>query len=122
MIVNCGDFCGDFLYILAHLATSQINLPQLLKRLNLRGLQSFCLPFNKLAKSVKMVSGTRGQLFQCLTLRVHPKELGPNLGPIAPSSIQDLILRHRLKPSEPILVLFFAGGELDSVFWGVLEL
>jgi len=40
-IVNCGDFCGDLSYILANLATSQINLPQLLNRLNLRGLQSF---------------------------------------------------------------------------------
>ncbi len=40
-IVNCGDFCGDLSYILAHLATSQISLPQLLNWLNLRGLQSF---------------------------------------------------------------------------------
>jgi hypothetical protein len=60
-IVNCGDFCGDLSYILAHLATSQINLRQVLKRLNLRGSQSFYLPFNKLAKSVKMVCGSRGR-------------------------------------------------------------
>jgi hypothetical protein len=40
-IVNCGDFCGDLSYILAHLATSQINSPQLPNRLNLRGLQGF---------------------------------------------------------------------------------
>src|SRR5271157_5368716 len=63
-IVNCGDFCGDLLYNLAHLATSQFTLPQLLNCLNLRGLQSFCLPFNNLAKSVKMVSGTRGRRFK----------------------------------------------------------
>jgi hypothetical protein len=63
-IDDCGDFCGDLSYILAHLATSQINLQQLLNCLNLRGLQSFCLPFNNLAKSVKMVSGTRGRRFK----------------------------------------------------------
>src|SRR5437879_12932514 len=40
-IVNCGDFCGDLSYILANLATSQITLPQLVNRLNLRGLQGF---------------------------------------------------------------------------------
>ncbi len=38
---HCGDFCGDLSYILAHLATSQINLPQILDWLNLRGLQGF---------------------------------------------------------------------------------
>jgi hypothetical protein len=48
-IVNCGDFCGHLLYILMHLATFPINLPQLLKRLNLRRLQGFWLPFNELA-------------------------------------------------------------------------
>jgi len=40
-IVHCGDFCGDLSYILANLATSQITLPQLVNRLNLRGLQGF---------------------------------------------------------------------------------
>jgi hypothetical protein len=39
-------------------------LPQLLNCFDLRGLQSFCFPFNNLAKSVKMVSGTRGRRFK----------------------------------------------------------
>ncbi len=55
-IVKCGDFCGDLSFILAHLPTSQTNLPQLLNRLNLRGLQGFCLSFNKLAFLLEMVS------------------------------------------------------------------
>jgi hypothetical protein len=57
-----GTFVGTS-YISAHLATSQINSAQLANRLNLRGLQSFCLPFNKLAKLFEMVSGTRGRRF-----------------------------------------------------------
>ncbi len=36
-----GIFVGDLSYILAHLATSQINFPQLANRLNLGGLQGF---------------------------------------------------------------------------------
>jgi hypothetical protein len=40
-IVNCGDFCADLSYISVNLGTSQINLPQLLNWLNLRGLQGF---------------------------------------------------------------------------------
>ena len=63
-IVNCGDFCGDLTYILANLATPRINLPQLLNWLNLEGCSVFCLPFNKLALSPEMVSGTRGRRFK----------------------------------------------------------
>lgn len=72
-IVNCGDFCWDLSYILAHLATSQINLPQLPKWLNLRGLQGFCLPFNKLAFLLEMVSQCWDQtVFRLLSLPTTP--------------------------------------------------
>ena len=53
--------CGDLSYILANLGAIQINLLQLLNRLNLRGLQGFPPSIQQVTFSFEMVSGTRAR-------------------------------------------------------------
>ena len=54
-----GTFCGDLSYILANLVTSPIDLPGLPNWLNVRELQGFRLPLNKLLNRSKWSSETR---------------------------------------------------------------